>query len=79
MEYKINSNDFWAKLRSVYPIFKNWHLKDERIQKISKSFLGLKFIETEFTDEIDKPYDTAFRFKVINRQTFLWAKLKYDL
>ena len=79
MEYEILSSDFWNKLRIVYPIFKNWHLQDARIQKISKSSLGLKFINTKFSDKIDKPYDTIFLFKIINKEKFLWAKLKYDL
>jgi hypothetical protein len=79
MEYKISSNNFWNKLRCHYPVYKNWHLKDARIQKISKSLLGLKFINTEFSDQIDKPYNTYFKFEIINKEKFLWAQLKYDL
>jgi hypothetical protein len=79
MEYEILSSDFWNKLRIIYPIFKNWHLQDARIQKITKTSLGLKFIETKFSDKIDKPYDSIFQFKILNKKKFLWAKLKYDL
>lgn len=80
MTYKIYSNEFWNNLRHLYPVEKQWHLKDSKIQKISKSILGLQFVETRYDeDEFGNPHSAIFLFKIINRHTFTWAKMKYGI
>jgi hypothetical protein len=79
MEYKINSSKFWINLKTVYNHNANWHLADKKIQKITKEKLGLKFIETCYSDEIDRPYDSIFLFEIVDQDKFLWAKIKYGI
>lgn len=79
MEYKIKSSIFWKNLKNVYDHSDNWHLAEKKIQKITQKELGLTFIETCYSDEIDRPYDSIFIFQIINQDKFLWAKLKYGI
>ena len=79
MEYEISSSKFWISVKNVYNHNANWHLADKRIQKITEEKLGLKFIETCYSDEIDRPYDSIFIFQIVNQDKFLWAKLKYGI
>jgi hypothetical protein len=79
MEFEITSDEFWFKLKGVYPVHENWHIEDKRIQDISKRELGLRYIETIYTDKIDRPYSSIFKFKIVNKQNFLWAKMKYGI
>lgn len=79
MEYKINSSKFWINLKTVYNHKTDWHLADKKIQKITKEKLGLKFIETCYSDEIDRPYDSIFLFEIVDQDKFLWAKIKYGI
>jgi hypothetical protein len=79
MEYRIDSSIFWNKLYSIYNQGHDWHLKDEDIQLITKEKLGLIFIVTCFSEEIDRPYDSVFIFQIVNQDKFLWAKIKYGI
>lgn len=73
---EIQSDIFWSFAKIVYPVEKDWHLVDARIQRITKDTLGLKFIKTIWMANTD---DTAFIFEIINYDKYLWAKLKYGL
>jgi len=73
---EIQSDIFWSFAKIVYPVEKDWHLVDARIQRITKDALGLKFIKTIWMANTE---DTAFIFEIINYDKYLWAKLKYGL
>jgi hypothetical protein len=48
--------------------------------KITKSKLGLEYLETVFSEFDDpKVNSTTFLFKVINRKKLLWAKMMYGI
>jgi hypothetical protein len=79
MEYKIKSSTFWTNIKNVYNHSDDWHLAEKKIQKITQKELGLKFIETFYSDELDRPYDSIFLFEVVDQNKFLWAKLKYGI
>lgn len=79
MEYKINSSKFWKELKNMYDHNDDWHLADKRIQKITQKELGLKFIETFYSDEVDRPYDSIFLFEIVDQRKLLRAKLKYNI
>lgn len=79
MKYEIEANTFWRSITGIYNHGLDWHLADEKIQKISKKNLGLRYIETTQSEEIDKPYDFIFVFEVVNHDKLLWAKLKYGI
>jgi hypothetical protein len=79
MEYRISSSTFWNKLYSIYNLDHDWHLKDGDVQHITKEKLGLIFIVTCFSEEIDRPYDSVFVFQIVNQDKFLWAKIKYGI
>ena len=79
MEYKIKSSTFWKNLKGIYNHGLDWHLSDKKIQALSKAKLGLKYLDTVFNDDIDHPYDSEFLFEIVNKEKFLWAKLKYGI
>jgi hypothetical protein len=79
MEYEISSSKFWTNLKNVYDHSDNWHLAEKKIQKITQKELGLTFIETFYSDELDRPYDSIFLFEVVDQNKFLWAKIKYGI
>ena len=79
MEYRIDSSIFWSKLYNIYNEGNDWHLKDEDIQCITKEKLGLIFMFTCFSEQIDLPYDSVFVFEIVNQDKLLWAKIKYGI
>lgn len=79
MEYKISSSVFWKSIKNIYNHDDDWHLADKKIQLITQKELGLKFIETFYSDEVDRPYDSIFLFEIVDQHKLLWAKLKYGI
>ena len=79
MEYRIETNIFWRSIAGIYNQGLDWHLADEKIQKITKKNLGLKYIATVYDNEIDKPYDAFFTFEIVDPDKLIWAKLKYGI
>ena len=79
MEYRIETNIFWKSIAGIYNQGLDWHLADEKIQKITKKNLGLKYIATIYDNEIDKPYDAFFAFEIVDPDKLIWAKLKYGI
>ena len=79
MEYKIRSSIFWKNLKGVYDHADDWHLADKKIQSITKKNFGLIYIDTVFDDDIDHPYGSEFLFKIVNKEKFLWSRLKYEI
>ena len=78
MEYEVESSVFWKNM-DIYDHALDWHLGDERIQKITKKKLGIKYIDTIFSQEINHPYHSKFLFKILDKKKFLWAKIKYGI
>jgi hypothetical protein len=79
MEYKIPSSKFWHKTNDVYDFGLDWHLSDKKIQVLTKKNLGLKYLDTIFDNDISSPYASQFVFEVVNKEKFLWAKIKYGI
>jgi len=75
-EALIDTDVFWSYAKVVYPMEANWHLLDHRIQKITKKEIGLEFIETAFKPESQ---DIEFRFKIVDRKKYAFAKIKYGI
>jgi hypothetical protein len=75
-EVFIDTDVFWSYAKVVYPMEVDWHLIDHRIQKITKKEIGLEFIDTRFKPESQ---DFQFRFKIIDRRKYAFAKIKYEI
>ena len=75
---EIESGVFWQFAKKNYPIEQNWHLLDNRIQKITKNLLGLEFIQAIFSNH-NYFECTVFQFKIINKKKYLWAKIKHGV
>lgn len=79
MEYKIRSDIFWNSTDLIGLYFekagKDWHLIDEKAQKVTRT-LGMEFIVSTYGSNLTD--DRIFYcFKIINKEKFLWGKLKY--
>lgn len=78
MEYKIRSDIFWNSTDLIGLYFEkaglNWHLIDKKAQKVTRT-LGMEFIVSEYS--LDSEDHIFYRFKIINKEKFLWARLRY--
>lgn len=81
MEFEITSDQFWdnQELISLYDnvLGNYWALLDEPAQQVTKQ-LGMEFIHCDFSEIVNHvSKNTIYKFKVVNKQKFLWARIKY--
>ena len=84
MEFEMTSDEFWDN-KELIDFHHNaigsqsWSLRDKKIKKIHKE-LGIEFINFDFRKNSNHVGSSTFyKFKILNKEKFLWAKIKYDI
>ena len=77
MRFEIYFYDFREKVKHLYPHkrFGILYLRTNDYQKMTLSLFGMKYISS-YMDQNDS---TFLIFEIINKEKFLWSKLKYGI
>ena len=75
MEFEIESEIFWENTRDVFLEYKGRTFKEHEVESMNETLLGLKFKDCYFVE--GSTY--KLKFKVIDKEKYLWAKIKYGI
>ena len=78
MEFEIDFDNFHKKVKHLYPNkeFGILLLRTSDYQEITSSLFGIKYTTSSYDHESKS---ATLKFNIINKEKFIWAKLKYAL
>ena len=74
---KISSIKYWNVLTELFEQNREAEWYEVSQIELDKMWLGLK--EIPYQDSLDSPFDNYRFFEVLDKQKYLWAKLKYGI
>ena len=74
---KISSVKYWNVLTELFEQNREAVWYEVSQMKLDEMWLGLK--EIPYRDGFDSPFDTYRLFEVVDKQKYIWAKLRYGI